>query len=62
MAVCTDNISTVGLNSDLKHAEDILLCVAGWRLKSKYWKPSECAAMCSQPYAAKEALHTSMPH
>jgi len=48
MAVCTDNISTVGMNSDLKHAEeDILLCVAGWRLK--HWKPSECAAMCSQP-------------
>lgn len=47
MVVCTDNISTVGLNSDLKHAEDdILLCVAGWRLKSKYWKhPSvlQCA-------------------
>lgn len=34
MAVCTDNISTVGLNSDLKYAEeDILLCAAGWRLK-----------------------------
>lgn len=62
MAVCTDNISTVGLNSDLKHAEeDSLLCVAGWRLKSKYWKPSECTAMCSQPVHIHATLKTKHP-
>lgn len=39
-----------GLNSDLKHAEDILLCAAGWRLKSKYWKASvlRCAGQPMQ--------------
>lgn len=61
VAVCTDNISTVGLNSDLKYAEeDILLCVASWRLKvlETMW------VCCNvQPaYASKEALGTSMPH
>lgn len=60
VAICTDNISTVGLNSDLKYAEeDILLCVAGWRLKvlEVMW------ACCNvQPAdASKEALGTSMP-
>lgn len=54
VAVCTDNISTVSLNSDLKYAEeDILLCVAGWRLKvlETMW---ECCNV--QPaYASKEA-------
>lgn len=49
VAVCTDNISTVGLNSHLKHAEeDIWLCIAGCGLKSKYWKPTECAAIHSR--------------